>query len=71
MVFKMKQFKVKLKTNLKLTCIYRVYSIFNLEDVDITVFFLCFKMKILVVKNIKNIVIILGWFKLSFVEYFL
>ena len=42
-----------------------------LKNVDITVFLLCFKMKILVVKNVKNIVEILGWFKLNFVEYIL
>lgn len=42
-----------------------------LKSVDITVFLLCFKMKILVIKNIENIVKILGWFKLSFVEYIL
>ena len=42
-----------------------------LKNVDITVFLLCFKMKILAIKNIENIVEILGWFKLNFVEYIL
>lgn len=41
------------------------------KNVDTTVFSLCFKMKILVIKIIKNIVEILGTFKLSFVEYLL
>ena len=67
----MKQFKVKLKINLKFTCIVRFGGVFDFKNVDITVFSLCFKMKILVIKNMKNIVRILGWFKLSFVEYLL
>ena len=39
-----------------------------LKIIDITAFYLYFKMKILVIKKIKNIVRILGTFKFAFVK---